>query len=471
MAADPLAELNTEEKRILAELAQAKAEGRMSKRDLLKMGGALGVGAAMGGGGYLAATESARAATNQAGTVGTSGSPVDVEGEDLNVTSINTDEVYTVPAGTPADIDAACSNYDVVILQQGATYSGSTTITVPNETKVYAYSATIDYTGTGEAIVIAGSAGQNPRPRPMWFGGTISGNVDADAGIVVRDTYGSVTRDVEIEGFDGTGTGRGDGWVVENVDGWSEENELHSPSLADNHRAIAFRPANVTGGTGTGSFKGTVIKGGHIETAGTGGYGIYFNGTVYDSTIKDIATNVNQDDTMVSMGGGMGQTVVQNINGEAQGSANVTAMEFRTFGGAIPSVKNVACGGAATDIADPGGTYDNSAAQIQQKAIQIGDKSQSALIISNGGSGLPYGTDLAYYEGGTEFAYTDTNGDTHTVLNAMDGGAIRSLSGVTGDKVGDTGLDDGTNTTHGDPDLCIWNGSAWRQAGTTNTFS
>lgn len=45
------------------------------------------------------------------------------------------------------------------------------------------------------------------------------------------------------------------------------------------------------------------------------------------------------------------------------------------------------------------------------------------------------------------------------------------LSGVTANHVGDTALDDGSNTTHGDPDLCIWTGSDWRQAGTTNTFT
>jgi hypothetical protein len=44
------------------------------------------------------------------------------------------------------------------------------------------------------------------------------------------------------------------------------------------------------------------------------------------------------------------------------------------------------------------------------------------------------------------------------------------LSGTSGDSIGDTRLDDGTNTSHGDPDLCVWNGSAWRQVGNNNVF-
>jgi hypothetical protein len=45
------------------------------------------------------------------------------------------------------------------------------------------------------------------------------------------------------------------------------------------------------------------------------------------------------------------------------------------------------------------------------------------------------------------------------------------LSGSSGSQSGEMRVDDGTNTTHGDPDACLWNGSAWRQVGTTNTFS
>ena len=265
------------------------------------------------------------------------------------VPAVTTDEVHTVPAGTPADIDTACGNYDVVICQQGATYSGDTTITVPNETKVFAHGATVDYSGTGEAVNLKGGAGQNPRPRPMWFGGTISGNPDADAGVVVRDTFGSVTRDVEIEAFDGSGAGRGDGYVVENVDSWSELSALHDFAIADCNRAIAFRPVDVTGGSGTGSFKGTHISNGHIEGC-QGGYGIFFDGAVYDSHIHSIGANLADDATLISCGGGMGDSVVENINGEAQGSTGITVIELRSFGGVPPAISNVNCGGAAEHL-------------------------------------------------------------------------------------------------------------------------
>lgn len=47
----------------------------------------------------------------------------------------------------------------------------------------------------------------------------------------------------------------------------------------------------------------------------------------------------------------------------------------------------------------------------------------------------------------------------------------QNLSGVEGQFVGDLGIDDGSNTEYGSPDLCLWRGSDWRQVGTGNTFS
>lgn len=88
---DPLAELNAEERKALAELAKARADGDISRRDLMTLGGAGVVGALLGGGGMTAATGSAAAATTQSGTIGTDTDRVDVFGEDVDASASITD--------------------------------------------------------------------------------------------------------------------------------------------------------------------------------------------------------------------------------------------------------------------------------------------------------------------------------------------------------------------------------------------
>lgn len=233
MGADPLAELNTEEKRILAELAQAKAEGRMSKRDLLRMGGALGVGAAMGGGGYLAATESAQAATNQAGTVGTSGSPVDVEGEDLNVTSINTDEEDTGRqnrthyASYEAESAGAATNTEIQTVIDASS---------PGDTVVI--DGLEDASGVSEPYSL-GSAVSIPSDREIVVDAHVqasasaNGFVNADQtngnnNITVRGTAGGHLDGNASTGARGIEFNKGDNYSVRNlrVSGWASDGIL-----------------------------------------------------------------------------------------------------------------------------------------------------------------------------------------------------------------------------------------------------
>jgi hypothetical protein len=47
----------------------------------------------------------------------------------------------------------------------------------------------------------------------------------------------------------------------------------------------------------------------------------------------------------------------------------------------------------------------------------------------------------------------------------------QSLAGVTGQKLGDRGLDDGTNVSTSGPMLCVWTGSAWQPSDGGTTFS
>ena len=87
---DPLADLSADERKALAEIAKARANGEMSRRDMLKGLGILGAGAAVGGGG-MAATGTAEAATvGDDPTIGDQAEPWDAWLKDVDAESVAT---------------------------------------------------------------------------------------------------------------------------------------------------------------------------------------------------------------------------------------------------------------------------------------------------------------------------------------------------------------------------------------------
>ncbi|QIO22411.1 twin-arginine translocation signal domain-containing protein [Haloarcula sp. JP-L23] len=86
----PLHDLSNEELEALAELAQARVERRVSRRDVLKGAGALGVGGLLGGGATSAASADA-SDTDSVPDVGTPSNPVDVFGDGISANSVSTE--------------------------------------------------------------------------------------------------------------------------------------------------------------------------------------------------------------------------------------------------------------------------------------------------------------------------------------------------------------------------------------------
>ena len=78
-----MAELTIEDKRFVKQLRKRAANSDVSRRDVLQLGGATGIGALLGAGGLLGMTGGARAGTAQVGTLGEAGSPIDAGAEDL----------------------------------------------------------------------------------------------------------------------------------------------------------------------------------------------------------------------------------------------------------------------------------------------------------------------------------------------------------------------------------------------------
>jgi len=75
---DALSSLDSDERAAVAELAQARADGQVSRRQLLKAAGAIGAGAVVGGGSAAALTGDADAADTGTAVVGAPGNPADV---------------------------------------------------------------------------------------------------------------------------------------------------------------------------------------------------------------------------------------------------------------------------------------------------------------------------------------------------------------------------------------------------------
>lgn len=123
-----LAELNPDERQALKEIAEARVDGSVGRREFLKAGGALGFGALLGGGSYAASTEPARAQT-ATGDVGTPTDLVDVYGATVNAEEItlNGDTKTAWPSGG-GDVSVSDSGTQVVAAASDLNFAAPLTV-------------------------------------------------------------------------------------------------------------------------------------------------------------------------------------------------------------------------------------------------------------------------------------------------------------------------------------------------------
>lgn len=116
---NPLDDLSSEEQQALKQLAEKRADESVGRRDALKAGGALGLGALLGGGGAATAIDSADAQASSSdgdGDLGTSQDPVDVFADGVTANSVSTDELLNIAdhiVGTTSELEAAFNNLSV----------------------------------------------------------------------------------------------------------------------------------------------------------------------------------------------------------------------------------------------------------------------------------------------------------------------------------------------------------------------
>lgn len=298
----------------------------------------------------------------------------------------------------------------------------------------------IDYGGTGWAITIDNSwSGVTGDQRFKIVGGRWEATGNPEGWLRVQDGFRTYIHPSRVDFSQSSNLGCA--ISIENQDSYSESTQIRGTYVAD--IGARFLSAAETGGSGTDSFHDTWIAGAHINAYNIG---LRLSGRVDMSEITKPSLFAKTD----------GVTLLELDGGRMEG-LTITSPKFENIG----SNSNV------TPIAS-GSNYDPF-----YGPLMVGGKFGSGLSASDNDSGAdvqwinPYGNELhlgkpnggdVVIDGGGLSA----DGTTYSTSN---------LSGTTGSTTGEVKMDDGTNTSHGDPDLCVWTGSEWRQVGASTTFT
>lgn len=127
-----------------------------------------------------------------------------------------------------------------------------------------AWDAKINYPGTGWPLQIkgSGSGGINTKSQSRIIGGKWYETGSATGWLRLEDAYFTRVHPNQVR-FDSSGLSFG--LVIDNVDQWSESTQITGDIIAD--KAVNFRPASETGGTGSDSFHDTVIRGANLHAS------------------------------------------------------------------------------------------------------------------------------------------------------------------------------------------------------------
>jgi hypothetical protein len=172
---------------------------------------------------------------------------------DVVTDSVSTDQITTVGTHTIQAIHDAAATHELLILEEGATYSGSSTATLNPDGRdvlVMAHGATVDYTGSGVAIDIPTNE-SNFRGSVRWVGGVVTGpgNAGTSRGFRVSDVYGVSLRPIRVDDFDV-------GIYARNDTSWTEFLDIGLDDSFGCNSVVRLEGATQTGGAGTDSFKG-----------------------------------------------------------------------------------------------------------------------------------------------------------------------------------------------------------------------
>ena len=159
----------------------------------------------------------------------------------------------------------------------------------------------IEYPGSGWALTISsdwGAQNNNFGRVSGVTGGHWVATGEATGWLRVQDCYRTLVMPRNVR-FQNSSTDAV-GVAVENHDGWSESTQIDSSRFYCDI-CVDFRPAAVTGGSGTSSFHGTIIKNCKFEVKNIG---IRARGAVDYSTIDSNSFFVkNQGATLLQLGG------------------------------------------------------------------------------------------------------------------------------------------------------------------------
>jgi hypothetical protein len=378
-----------------------------------------------------------------------------------------------VEGTTLKDVQQAVDRDGFARLAPGVSYSGDTTVSLSeHDAFVFAVGATVDYSGSGDAVVIhAENLGQLSTARPVYYGGSIITGSAANSAIRITDTYGAIVENVRF-----ATDGATSGIHLLNDDGFSEECEIYGCHITDYSNAITVESKT----SNSHSHKGLKVIGGHWEIP-AGGNGVLFgqNHGTYDAYIGRIGVNINDDSNLIDcQAGSFGRVVVEDVRSEPQGSTGTYVINFGAdASGNGPTLRRVSNPGGdgyvrnnpnavkmvVTDTDGGGNEY------IYHKTK---GKDGSYLVRGIGGDGIP-----RWAFSGGEWRVQHANGAISAVFRNGDPTLLKTgaqipledLTARNGYSEGEIAIHDGSGTPVQGP--CFWmRGGGWQSLVDGSTF-
>lgn len=353
---------------------------------------------------------------------------------------------------------------------------------------VVGWNVHIVYSGTGSPLTIdsSGGSGINTEAKSRIVGGIWDTTGSATGWLRVIDSFQTVISPNRVLYQEGYGV------ELRNEDQWTESTRFIGGEYRTTE-GFRFIPANApdagtitTGGTGTNSFHDTSFCGVQVSASDycIRAAGVY---QYIDHTVT-LQTDSSGSSLLYLDAERMEATTFHSTKFESPANpGDVAAAEYGPSMDAFygPKLDN-ARQGFGVDIAirgSPGTPLPHNYAYGGDHVLGFVGGSNEVTVdkdgtISADGDLNVSNIDLTDFNANlfaSNYMYLGASGSAFQKISPSGVDFARynpsDLSGSTGSQQGEVQMDDGTNTTHGDPDLCVWNGSAWRQSGTTTTFT
>lgn len=245
-----------------------------------------------------------------------------------------------------------------LVLELVGTYSGDANVTLdasptggsPRNITVIAHGARIDFSGAEAAFRLIKSNSINDG-RIKWLGGYVGGPGSGQSGTKAFELADAARLEIAPDQIDGYDT------LVEfrNESQYCEMSHVHNFRATDYNIGVNLLTNTDTGGSGTKSFRGTLIDNLIAESPGDKFITMSTDAALYASEIKHIHGAIgNSTDILVHLQGNQSNTRVIDVRGETGGAATPgTVVKYENISNAPAECRNISTTGSGTAIDIP----------------------------------------------------------------------------------------------------------------------